>query len=121
MAYPLPSDAETQAHVADLISTGDLDLMIPTLDPRIEALIHLADWARSEGGGTLDEEVHEAAEVLALTLAGRGRWDVISNWNDANLRRSTERRHTLVSEQIEQILKDEGIGLRIRARILGGE
>jgi hypothetical protein len=120
VAYPLLSDDNTQAEVAALVEAADIDAMLHVLDPRLEALKNLSDYARAEGGGVLDDEAREAVEVLAASLCGRTRWNTLVGWQPALAGGHAERRHGLVSLQVEQMLADEGIGQRIRERLLDG-
>lgn len=120
VAYPLLSDADAQAEVTEQIDAADVDAMLHVLDPRLEALKNLADYARAEGGGVLDGEARDAVEVLASSLCGRTRWNVIEGWHDGNVSGLAERRHGLVSERIEQLLTNHGVGMRITQRLVEG-
>lgn len=68
--------SESQHRVLAAINSGDVDLLIYQLEPRLDALKMLVDRARAEHGGDLPEVVTDAAVLLAKTLTGPTRWDV---------------------------------------------
>jgi hypothetical protein len=82
IARPARHDDASQVEVDKAIRSGDVEMALPVLDPRLDALKLLADRARAESGGTLDPDVREAVEVLARTLVGSTRWNVVSGWEE---------------------------------------
>lgn len=120
VAYPLLSDFITQSEVEQVIARADVDEMLHVLDPRLDALKTLADYARADGGGDLGDEAREAVEVLADSLCGRTRWGILDGWQTALTRGRDERRQGLTGQRVERLFSDEGVGIRIRRRLVEG-
>jgi hypothetical protein len=79
---PARHDHASQIEVDKAIRSGDVETALAVLDPRLDALKMLADRARAASGGTLDPDVREAVEVLARTLVGSTRWNVVSGYEE---------------------------------------
>lgn len=81
MARAQINTSESQWHVVAAIKSGDIDLLIYQLEPRLDALKMLVDRARAEHGGDLPKVVIEATVLLAQTLTGPTRWDVRTGYS----------------------------------------
>jgi len=119
VAYPLPSDFETQVAVDAALMSVDVDRALPLLDPRLDALLMLSDRARATAGGVLDEPVREAVEVLAASLCGRTRWDTVHGWDTREATRQW-RRHSHLGIKVDRFLRDHGVGAHIVKRLVEG-